>query len=169
MAASKSSDKGCLTTVAADGSVLLSKAGWHSLARRWTQMLGTQSLVNHNEERGNAMSGVALAAPILPGKVDDYREFSRELAEEPRRSDYIAVMKKSGVSRIRAWLQQGPEDAVGIILYGGETPTRFQYMGTSQEPFAVWFRGRVKDVNGLDLTEPMEGPPSELLDDFHID
>jgi len=116
------------------------------------------------------MIGVALAAPILPGKVDDYKQFSRELAEDPRRSDYIAVMKKSGVSRVRAWLQEGPESAVGIILYEGETPTGFlQYMGTSQEPFAVWFREKVKDINGLDLTEPMEGPPSELVSDFQSD
>ena len=57
-----------------------------------------------------------------------------------------------------------------ILLYEGETPEGFlQYMGTSQEPFAVWFRERVKDTNGFDLTKPMEGPPSELISDFQSD
>ena len=57
-----------------------------------------------------------------------------------------------------------------IILYEGEAPMGFvQYMGTSQDPFAVWFRERVMETNGFDLTKPMEGPPSELINDFHSD
>ncbi len=115
------------------------------------------------------MSGVALSAPILPGKADEWKNWSRELAEEPRRSDYIAVMKKNGVTRIRVWLQEGWAGPVAIILYEGETPTGFfQEIATSQDPFAVWFRERVKDIHGFDMTEA-KGPPSELINDFHSD
>ena len=38
------------------------------------------------------MRGMALAAPILPEKLGDWKEWSRGLDEEPRRSDYIAAM-----------------------------------------------------------------------------
>jgi hypothetical protein len=36
----------------------------------------------------------------------------------------------------------------------------------AQDPsdVAVWFGGRVQDVSGVDLTEPMEGGPETLLD-----
>jgi hypothetical protein len=36
----------------------------------------------------------------------------------------------------------------------------------AQDPsdFAVWFRERVKDTSGVDLTEPMEGGPELVLD-----
>ena len=79
-------------------------------------------------------------------------------------------MQRTGVSRIRVWLQEDPQSLKVIILYEGETPESFlRYMGTSQEAFAVWFRERVKETNGYDLTKPMEGPPSELISDFQSD
>lgn len=115
------------------------------------------------------MSGVALSAPILQGKVDEWKSWSRELAEEPRRSDYVAVMKKNGVTRIRVWLQEGWGGSVAIILYEGETPTGFfQEIATSQDPFATWFRERVKDIHGFDMKEA-RGLPSELINDFQSD
>ena len=116
------------------------------------------------------MTGVVLAAPILPGKVDAWREWSRELSEDPRRSEFVAFMKKCGLSRDRCWLQKGPEGALAIILYEGETPAMFlQQIATSQESFAAWFRDRVKDLHGIDLAMPMEGPPSELITDIKVD
>ena len=58
-------------------------------------------------------------------------------------------------------------NGVGIILYEGETPEKFvQEIGTSQEPFAVWFREKIKENHGFDLAQPM-GPPPELVNDFH--
>ena len=62
-------------------------------------------------------NAVAIAAPILPGKLDDWKEFGRNLHEGPKHNDYKAFIKKAGLSRVRCWLQQGPESAVGIILY----------------------------------------------------
>jgi hypothetical protein len=89
------------------------------------------------------MTGITLSAPILLGKIDNWKKFSYELAEGgSKHNDYITVMKSSGVKRIRAWLQENPAGAVGIMLYEGETPSGFiQQIGISQESFAVWFRG----------------------------
>ena len=115
------------------------------------------------------MNATVIAAPILPGKQDEWRAFSRDLHEGPRHSEFTAFMKKCGVSRIRCWGQQGPEGAMAIILYEGETPAEFmQQMKTSQEPFAVWFREGIKECNGFDLAGPL-GPPPELVTDAHAD
>ena len=116
------------------------------------------------------MSGVVLAAPILPEKVDAWRAWSRELMEEPRRSEFAAFMKKCGLSRDRCWIQEGPEVPLAIVLYEGETPAMFlQQIATSQEPFAVWFRERVKDLQGIDMAEPMQVPLPELVTDISVD
>ncbi|MGD2246363.1 MAG: hypothetical protein PVI11_07445 [Candidatus Aminicenantes bacterium] len=131
---------------------------------------GCQKKADIEEEKGGStMSGVALATPILPGKVDAWREWSRELEEEPRSSDYIAIMKKAGLSRIRVWLQEGPEGALAIMVYEGESPEAFlQEIATSGEDFSVWFREKIKDLHGYDLAES-KMPLSELINDFHSD
>jgi hypothetical protein len=119
---------------------------------------------------GHTMSGVVLAAPVLPGKVEEWREWSRELAEGTKRSEFVTFMKKCGLSRDRCWLQESPGGTLAIILYEGETPALFlQQIGASEEPFAVWFREKVMDLHGIDLAKPMEGPPPELVTDIHID
>ena len=116
------------------------------------------------------MTGITLSAPILPGKIDDWKNFGYDLAEGgSKHNDYIAVMKNTGVQRIRAWLQENPAGAVGIMLYEGETPSEFiQQIGTSQEPFAVWFRKRIMDLHGFDLANA-KGSPSELVTDILAD
>jgi len=115
------------------------------------------------------MNATVIVAPILPGKQDEWRAFSRDLQEGPRHDEFTAFMKKCGVSRIRCWGQQGPESAMAIILYEGETPAEFmQQMKTSQEPFAVWFREGIKECNGFDLVGPL-GPPPELVTDARAD
>jgi hypothetical protein len=113
------------------------------------------------------MNATALAAPIVPGKLEEWKEFSRDLHEGPRHSDFAAFVKKAGLSRVRCWLQEGPGGAMSLILYEGEMPAGFlQQIATSQEPFAVWFRERIKECNGMDLTKPA-GPPPELVTDVH--
>ena len=115
------------------------------------------------------MDAMAITAPVIPEKLEEWKEFGRDLSGGPHHSDFTAFMKKCGVSRIRCWLQEGPEGPVGIILYEGETPTEFTIqIGSSQESFAVWFRERIKEYNGMDLAEPLAGPPPELLTDAQV-
>jgi len=116
------------------------------------------------------MTGITLSAPILPGKIDDWKKFGFELAEGgSKHNDYITVMKSSGVKRIRAWLQENPAGAVGIMLYEGDTPSEFiKQISTSQESFAIWFRKRIMDLHGFDLAN-VKGSPTELVTDILAD
>ncbi|MCK4411565.1 hypothetical protein KAV67_04685 [Candidatus Bipolaricaulota bacterium] len=103
------------------------------------------------------MDATAIVAPILPGKLDEWRAFSRDLHEGLRHSDFTAFMKKCGVSRIRCWGQEGSESAMAIILYEGETPAEFmQQMKTSQEPFAVWSREGSRNATASTLQGPWD-------------
>lgn len=55
------------------------------------------------------------------------------------------------------------------MIYDGETPEEFiQEIGSSQEPFALWFREKVKDLHGFGLAEAV-GAPSELVNDFQTE
>ena len=113
------------------------------------------------------MSDMVLAAPILPGKLDAWKEFSRNL-EEVKRSEFAALIKKTGLSRIRCWLQEGPDSAIGIIFYEGGNPEAFfKEIGSSQESFAVWFRETVMDCHGMDLSNPA-GPPPVIVTDVSV-
>ena len=50
-----------------------------------------------------------------------------------------------------------------------ESPAEFvRQIGSSQESFAVWFCERIKKCNGMDLAEPLAGPPSQLVTDAQV-
>jgi hypothetical protein len=115
------------------------------------------------------MNAIAIAAPILPGKTEDWKTFSYDLDKGAQSSEYSAFIKSCGLSRVRCWLHEIPGGDIGIILYEGETPGGFaQKMAMSQEPFAVWFRERVMELHGMDMTQP-GGPPPMLVTDVSAD
>lgn len=114
------------------------------------------------------MNGTAISSPIIPGKLDEWKKFSKDLNDGPKHSEYIAFIKKCGLSRVRCWLQESPAGPSAIILYEGETPGEFfRQVGTSTEPFVLWFRERIKELNGMDLSKPMGSPP-ELVTDARV-
>ena len=36
-------------------------------------------------------------------------------------------------------------------------------IGGSTDAFDVWFRGKVMEIHGIDMTQPPPGPPPELV------
>ena len=40
----------------------------------------------------------------------------------------------------------------------------FTDLATASDAVTVWFRGRVKELTGIDLAEPAEGGPELLVD-----
>jgi hypothetical protein len=39
----------------------------------------------------------------------------------------------------------------------------FGAMASSQEPFDVWWRGRILDIHGVDMSQPLPGPMNEQI------
>jgi len=127
--------------------------------------------ISHEKEKGEKiMKATAMAVPILPDKVEAWKEWSWEFSEGPRKEEFVALMKQYGLTHNRCWLQQSPTGALAIVLFEGETPDAFrQQIASSQEPFAVWFRENVKEHQGMDLSKSMEGLPPELITDILLD
>jgi hypothetical protein len=102
--------------------------------------------------------------PILPGKLDDARAFAEETMGA-HQADYDAAQRRAGVTRETWTLETAPDGSSFVLVWfeAADTDAAFaQLMGDSEH--YEWFRGRVKDVTGVDLSEPTEGGPEVVLD-----
>jgi hypothetical protein len=106
----------------------------------------------------------AMAAPILPGKTEEWKKFSEELSGN-RHKDYSDSRKKLNVHE-RAFLQQTPHGDMVIVTLEGENPgAAFTAFGAGTDEFTKWFVEKVKEIHGFDLSAPPPGPMPELLID----
>jgi hypothetical protein len=104
--------------------------------------------------------------PILPGMVDHDREFAAELSG-PRRAEHAASRARLGQTRELVWLQQTEQGPVAVVYLEAEDIGRlFAGLAMSDDPFDVWWRRQIQEIHGLDLSQPMPGPPNELILDF---
>ena len=110
------------------------------------------------------MALMAVAFPIAPGKIDDWRKFIAEL-NGARRAEFLASRKGMGV-RERTFLQPTPMgDLVVVTLEGDDPGTAFGKFVNSTDPFTKWFLEQVKDVHGVDLKHAASGPmPQQVID-----
>jgi hypothetical protein len=112
------------------------------------------------------MASLASAFPILPGKTEQWKHFCQEMVG-PRRSEYESSRQRLGVSREVAYLQHTPQgDLVVVYIEAQDIPRVFEGFGRSQEPFDVWFREQVKDIHGVDFSQPLPGPLPEAIIDW---
>ena len=105
------------------------------------------------------------AFPVLPGKVDEARAFAKETMG-PWRSGYDESQKRGGITRETWSIQETPDgSAMVVVWFESPDPEKsFTELAQDDSEFAVWFRGRVKEISGVDLTEPQEGGPELVLD-----
>ena len=109
------------------------------------------------------MGEVAFAAPILEGKMDVWLEFNKDL-NESRHDEFIASQERHGVTRQRVWHQQTPMGDLAVVhVQGPNAETMMPSIGASTDPFDIWFRGKIKDMHGVDMTQPPPNPPPKLI------
>jgi hypothetical protein len=110
------------------------------------------------------MSSISFVVPVLPGKEQADREWMDTMAG-PRREEYQSAWKNAGFTRHAVWQQQTADGTVDVVyLEADDMPAAMQDITSSDEPFQRWFRERVLDVHGIDLTS--QGPPqSEQIHD----
>ncbi len=106
------------------------------------------------------MALYAFAPPILPGKVEAWREFCREIGEHP--NEHAASRRRLGIRRETAWLQQVPQrGSLAVVVWEVEEPGRvYTGLEASDDPYDRWFAARLEQINAIDLRRP---PPMNEL------
>lgn len=108
------------------------------------------------------MAVMLFAAPILPGKLDAWKAFNKEI-QGSRKAAMDAIQASAGVTRQVASLQQTPHGDFAVVMIEADDPSKFMVaMGTGTDEMAQWFRAQVLDVHGMDLAAPPP-PPSEVM------
>ena len=103
--------------------------------------------------------------PILPGKEDAARAWITELAGA-RKDGFDAMQQRSEITRETLTLQTTPMGSFLLFWFDGNVEKAFEAVMTGQDEFTIWHRARLLAVTGIDLNQPDEGPPPELLLDW---
>lgn len=112
------------------------------------------------------MATYGFVVPISAGMEEADRQFSAELTGE-RRVDFTASRIRHGITRESVWIQQTPKGAMAVVLLEGEDiAMSLQGLATSTDPFDAWWRSRIQEIHGIDLSLGMPGPPNEQILDF---
>lgn len=110
------------------------------------------------------MTLLAIAFPMLPDRMDQFQHFVRDLAG-PKKAEFAAARLKLGV-RERSFHQQTPQgDMVVVTLEGDDPAGALAKFGQGTDPFSTWFRERVMEIHGVDLSAPPPSPLPELVAD----
>ena len=108
--------------------------------------------------------GVILA-PIIEGKVDAWKQWTRDLSGA-RGQELADFNRRYGLTRHAAWLAETPSGPAVIVLLEGPGADEFMpKLGPSQNQFDLWFKENIKEIHGMDVTQPPPGPMPELFVD----
>ena len=109
----------------------------------------------------------AIAVPILPGKLEMWKEWAASLKGD-KKQEWEDFNKRYNLTRHRSWLQANP-DGGHLVIVLNEGPGADGFMpslGQSSHAFDVSFRDNIKEVHGMDVTQPPPGPAPELTVDY---
>jgi hypothetical protein len=104
--------------------------------------------------------------PIQAGKEQAARQFAVETLGA-RKADFDALQARSSITRETWAVQETPMGSFMLVWFEGDVEHAFADLATESSEFAVWFRGQVLDLTGVDLGAPPEGPLPEVVVDWH--
>jgi hypothetical protein len=105
------------------------------------------------------------AFPVLPGKEDAIRSFTKEVFGS-RLEQFNMLQAKSGITRETWTLPPTPMGSFVLVWFEGDVEKAFADLGADTDEFSTWFRGQVKDSTGVDLAISDGAPPPEVLTDW---
>lgn len=105
------------------------------------------------------MALTAVIMPILPGKMDTWRQLMKEMMENKASAD--AIRKNAGLHE-RTFLQETPQGNFCILTFESDDPEGgFAKMMAS---LPADFAAGALDVHGVDLDGPMPPLPTLIYD-----
>src|SRR3954451_15753396 len=117
--------------------------------------------------RGASMAVFNGIFPIVQGQEDAARVFAAETMGD-RRSDFEALQARSKITRETWALQETPMGSFMVVWFEGDVEKAFADLAGDDSQFGNWFRGQVKDITGVDLGAPPEGPLPDVLVDWAV-
>jgi hypothetical protein len=111
---------------------------------------------------------ICLAIPLLPGKSAEARAFFKQL-DGAKRADFDASERRIGITKELWYLATLPAgDHVIGYMEASSFNHALQSFVASREPFDLWFKQQMLAVTGLDLNNPPEMTPPELLSHYEV-
>jgi hypothetical protein len=110
----------------------------------------------------------AMTISIIPSKVPAWKAWIRELTQS-RKEEFEAFNERMELTLHRAWLAQGSEGPLVIVVVDGPGAKNYvRKLASSREPFDRWFRERVTEYHGLDFSKLDALPQPEIYLDWHV-
>ena len=108
--------------------------------------------------------------PILPGKFDDWQAWHNQfVAGGSHRAAWEDQMKHFGISRQVVPLQRTPHGDSVVVFFEGDDPGAMMAgLGSSDNEFDKSFAAHIKEVHGVDVSQPPPpGPVSEVVLEYN--
>jgi hypothetical protein len=120
-------------------------------------------LASTDDEGGRRMAVFLGVFPVLPGKEDEPRKFAQETLD--RGEEFAASQRRLGSITQEHWaLQQTPEGSMVIVHFDcPDVEAAFVALAQANDEFEVWFKGRVLEITGVDLSVQSEDPLPEVI------
>jgi hypothetical protein len=104
---------------------------------------------------------LSYAVPIPPGKTEALQQ---HIAEAAKRADLDETFRGFGISRETWHLQETPQGDLVVLVFDAEDPSAMlAEFATSEAELPTWQRKCLKEILGIDLSDPPPGPPSRLI------
>jgi hypothetical protein len=103
--------------------------------------------------------------PVLEGKEDAVRRFAKETMGE-RREQFDETQGRSNITRETWSLLTTPMGSFVNVWFEGDVEDTFSDLATRDDEFTIWFRNAVLDVTGVDMSQPDESTPPEVILDW---
>ncbi|MHB1004646.1 MAG: hypothetical protein ACYC3S_03265 [Chloroflexota bacterium] len=115
-------------------------------------------------DSGNEVAGkelLAFALPILPGKSEQFRNFTAEL-NGARRAEFVASRERLGL-RQRVFHQSTPMADMTIVTLVGADPTAIRQWFAAGDALSQWVARNVMEIQGVDMTQPLPASANARL------
>jgi hypothetical protein len=121
-------------------------------------------LVTISSLNAEATSMGAMAAPIVPGKLDVFRAWTAEL-NGPRKAQFEDSNSRHKLTGHHAWLQENPDGShIAIVVHEGPGADNYlMSIASSDDEFDKWFLSHVVEIHGIDMSGPMPPPAEKFI------
>ena len=107
---------------------------------------------------------IAIAFPVLKGKEGAAKELAKTLMG-PKKKEFDKFEKQTKTIKESWFIQQTPQGSMIISYFESKMDPKkaFGEFARSKDPFAVWVKGKYKEISGIDLSTAPDDPMSEQI------